>query len=127
MFAAGLMLQPGHFPFVTAQQKRAVTASTTIAAYKAAYPGDAIVPLLEAAAKHSSLHELRDIRNVLSHRTAPGRTIQATIGGAVSEPDRWKLADIVLDDAATSSRRAQTSHLFSSMMDGFRVFALAHF
>src|SRR5437763_16575298 len=54
MFAAESMLQPDHFLFVISQQKRAVTASTTIEAYNAHYPGDAIYPLLEASEKHST-------------------------------------------------------------------------
>jgi len=127
MFAAGSMLQPGHFPLATPRQKRAISVSTTIAAYKAAYPSDSIAPMLDATVKDPSLQELRDIRNVLSHRTAPGRTIQAAIGGPVSDSDRWKLADVILDETTTSKRRVQTTRLFSSVLEAFKMFTIAHF
>jgi hypothetical protein len=74
------LLRPATFLIETPQQQRNVTAGNTVKAYTSAFPGDPIVAALRAVIADPTYLELKEIRNVLSHRSAPGRTIHAAIG-----------------------------------------------
>jgi hypothetical protein len=125
-FAAGAFLQPNHFPIATPQDQRRITAASTIAAYRVAFPSDPFRAALEAALKEHAYVELRDIRNVLSHRSAPGRTMHVAIGDEPA-PDQWKLENIVLDKITTATRRDRACTLLTGVMEAFGRFANGRF
>ncbi len=121
-FAVGALLQTPGFPIATPQEQRRISAPQTVTSYRAAFPNHAVVDALEGVTQDPAYLELRDIRNVLSHRSAPGRTIHVAIGDEPA-PDQWKLANIVLDGATTATRRDRASKVLTVAMEAFQRFS----
>ena len=125
VFAAGAFLQPAVFLIATSADQQRITASRTIEAYARAVPKDAIVGRLQQIINDTAYRELRDIRNVLTHRSAPGRTIHVAFGSEAA-PNQWKLSNIVLDQNTTATRRAHAARLLAAALEAFREFSEAH-
>jgi hypothetical protein len=128
MYAVGNFLDPGtpasagtpavqtNFP-MTAKDLQFVTPSSTDKAYKKAFHGDAFLGTLTGVFADVRFRELREIRNILTHRTAPGRRMFVGIGSDEELPDVWKLNDIPLDAKLTPARRANTAQLLATLLD----------
>lgn len=125
VFATGAFIQPAVFLIATPADQQRITASRTIEAYARAFPNDAIIARLQQITNDTAYKELRDIRNVLTHRSAPGRTIHVAIG-ADAAPDQWKLSNIVLDQNTTATRRAHAARLLAAALEAFCEFSESH-
>jgi len=125
-FAAGAFLQPGKFPIGRPEDQRNISAGTTLRAYRTAFPAAPLITALDATVQDPAYRELRDIRNVLSHRSAPGRTIHVALGGEPA-PNQWKLDNINLDKNTTVTRRHRACSAFTDVMNAFRSFVDAQF
>jgi hypothetical protein len=69
--------------------------------------------------------EWREIRNVLSHRAAPGRTFFVGIGGPDGLPDQCKIKNIMLDADMAPARRAQLANLLNKFVAAIDDFSSA--
>ena len=125
--AAGALLQPNSFPIVTAAEQQRITPNSTIAAFLRAFPNDGIISSLNALTEDGAYMEWREIRNILTHRSAPGRTLHVTFGGGETPPDQWKLSNIALNQDTTASRRAHVARLLAVAFGALDRFAEAHF
>jgi hypothetical protein len=115
VFALGALLSPADFPIATPRDQQRIAPHSTLAALAKAFPAQFL--------------EWREIRNVLTHRAAPGRTFFVSIGDPSETPlpDEWKLKGIPLDDKMAPMRRAQLSGQLDELLDGIRDFTLRHF
>lgn len=122
-FAIGSHLQPTVFPFASAKDLRRVTPGNTCGAFEKAFPGLPITATLRAVFDDPVHDEWSDIRNVLTHRTAPGRVMYASFGGSDPQlPDEWKLLNIVLDENMTGQRRRGLANLLGTLVGSFEHF-----
>ncbi|MEH2551636.1 hypothetical protein V1283_008281 [Bradyrhizobium sp. AZCC 2262] len=122
MFAIGALVKPTLFPLTTAADQQRVTPARTIDAYSRAFPGDAIVASMSGIYGDNAFKEYREIRNVLTHRSAPGRTFFLSIGSAEAPASQWKIRNIPLDESMASTRRAHVSMLLLRALDATRDF-----
>lgn len=127
LFAMGGFLNSGFFPMTTPEDQQNVTPRNTFTAYGKAFPGDPLLTILETALKDAAYQELKQIRNVLAHRTAPGRQIYLTVEGSEPMAEEWKLFNIPLDGSLTVRRRAQLARLLMNLLGGAEAFAKARF
>ena len=127
LFAIGGILSPNHFPMATAEDQQRVSAGSTRGAYAKAFPGDPILAALDAVSKDAAYHEWRDVRNILTHRAAPGRRMYVGIPESQPLPAEWKILNIPLNQDTTETRKRQLSQLLSSMLDAARTFVTARF
>lgn len=125
MFSVGNYLSPYDFPMATAKDQQAVSPTNTDRAYRKAFPGDPILAAFTAVFSDTRFRELREIRNILTHRTAPARKMFVGIGSDEELPDRWKLNDIPLDTQLTPSRRANTAQLLGTLLNAAATFVEA--
>ncbi|ESY52069.1 MULTISPECIES: hypothetical protein [unclassified Mesorhizobium] len=126
LHAAGALLDPVAFPMTTAKEQRNVTAPKTVARYRSAFQSDPIIASLDALEVHGAYLELREVRNVLAHRTAPGRVFHVSIGDTPA-PDLWKVANIVLDKGTTATRRGRLCPLLTTGISAFDKFSASRF
>jgi hypothetical protein len=70
--------------------------------------------------------EWKEVRNVLTHRTAPGRTIFVSIDSDEDLPPRWKINDIALDQQTATTRRAHAARMLTGLLEAATVFAETH-
>src|SRR6266511_3942555 len=80
LFAVGALIDSGNFPLATEADERNVTWSTMLRAYGKAFPTDPILSELEKIWKDTE--ELRDIRNILTHRGVGPRAFGVSTGAS---------------------------------------------
>lgn len=127
LYAAAAILQPTIFPFSSPKDQQRVNPSRTESAFNQAFSGDAILPALHALLADPSYIELKEVRNILTHRTAPGRTIYVGIGSSKPLPATWKLNEIVLDGSTASHRRTRYSRMLGTALQAAADFSDKHF
>jgi hypothetical protein len=69
--------------------------------------------------------ELRDIRNILTHRAVGARDLMATTGPS-APPDRIPRLNISLDAGTTRTHRSQVAGLLLLGLEGADKFVKAH-
>jgi hypothetical protein len=125
MFAVGTLFRPADFPLGTPREQQAVSPGRTGAAYSRFFVGDPVLAAFDAVFCDAAYRELREVRNVLTHRTAPGRTIFVGIGSDEDLPARWKINNIALDGRMASARRADVARLLAVLLEAAAVFVEA--
>lgn len=129
VFALGALLSPADFPIATPRDQQRIAPHSTLAALAKAFPAEPLNTAISNLLADTQFLEWREIRNVLTHRAAPGRTFFVSIGDPSETPlpDEWKLKGIPLDDKMAPMRRAQLSGQLDELLDGIRDFTLRHF
>ena len=126
MHAVGAMLKPTDFSLVTPDLIR-VTPRSVQKAYAKAFAGDAVLGVFDTVMADPEWNSLREIRNILTHRTAPGRSISVSMGPEVEPPTKWRLNDIVLDEDTAPRARKEVVRLLDLLLGGGATFITAHF
>jgi hypothetical protein len=125
LFAIGAILKATAFPFTTDKQQQAVSPSSTQRMYAAHFIGDAINGVIGFILGDTDYSELKVVRNVLAHRTAPGRTVYAS--AATPPPPKWKLVGMVIDDTTLVGRRANVARVLTTLITASATFVEAQF
>ena len=111
MFAIGAILQPGSFPLKTEKDQQNVSPTSTNRAYERAFPADPILTDFRKIFDAAEYREWREIRNILTHRAAPGRTIYVSIDTDEDIAPRWKINNISLDASTAATWREHAATL----------------
>jgi hypothetical protein len=122
MYAVGGALMPTVFPLATAKDQQNVSPTSTSRAFQSAFSGDPLLTAFQLVFDDSAYKELKEVRNILTHRTAPGRTIYVGIGSDEDLPAVWKLNNIPLDAQLTSTRRTHIARLIGVLVDAAATF-----
>jgi hypothetical protein len=126
LFAIGGFLATAQFPLATAEDQRRVSPSSTHTVFARVFSGDPIVSVLETVTNDVAYRQLHDVRNVLTHRSAPGRRF--FLGGGNDDlpiPDEWKGLGIRLDKDMTRAREMELARLLTLLLEGSHVFVQA--
>ncbi len=123
LYALGALMQPGSFQIASPREQQAISPTTTIQAYTRAFAGDPILAALQTVMADAAYREWKEIRNILTHRTAPGRTIFVSIDTDQALAPRWKINNIPLDDTTAATRRGYAARLLSTLLDASASFA----
>lgn len=129
LFALGAMLSPVNFPIASPREQQRISPQSTMVSFKAAFAGDAINDAINILITNTDYIEWREIRNILTHRAAPGRTFFVGIGGPNDEPlpDQWKIKGIALDKNMAVGRRRRLSDLLTQILDACQRFVEPYF
>jgi hypothetical protein len=122
LYAIGAALQPAHFPLVTPRDQQSVSPTKTQESYAQAFPGDVILTSIQSLFTDPAYREWKQVRNVLTHRTAPGRTLFVSVDADTDLPPVWKLNNITLDAKTAPLRRAQLSKLLTMLLEAAAAF-----
>jgi hypothetical protein len=123
LFGLGAFLSTTNFPMSTAKDQQRISPSSTVAAIAKAFPGEPINQVLSGISSDPAYVEWREVRNILTHRAAPGRTFFVGIGTDDTLPDQWKIKSIPLDAKMAPSRRGDLSRLLGLLLQGIDQFA----
>ena len=126
LYSLGAFHSGVKFPMGTAKDQQRITPSSTAAAIAKAFPDDPIQLAVDAVMSDAAYVEWREIRNILTHRAAPGRTFFVGIGDDNVIPDEWKIKSIPLDVKMAPTRRSNLSRLISGLLRGIDQFAKSH-
>jgi hypothetical protein len=126
LFSLGAFLSATSFPLSTAKDQQRISPSSTATAMANAFPGDPLQQVIIRVSSDPAYVECREVRNVLTHRAAPGRTFFVGIGGDDVLADQWKIKGIPLDAKMAATRRIDLARLLCEMMQGIDQFAQSH-
>jgi hypothetical protein len=108
LYFAAAHLRPATFLVKTPADIRAISRKATTEGFEKEFPGDSLTVALAKLAKDPALKEWVGVRNVLAHRTAPGRVVYASFGSIAHAPaPDWKIdraGSIKIDESLTPSR-----------------------
>ena len=122
MFVIGAFIDPANFPLATPKDQQRVSPSQSAEAYRRAFPTDPILDVHTALFADPAYQRLREMRNVLTHRTSPGRRIFVSVGSDDSPPVEWKLNDLPLDETLVPGRQAELARLTTDLLSGIEIF-----
>jgi hypothetical protein len=122
MFAVGALIRPGDFLLTTPKEQQGVSPSSTGAAYRQSFAGDPVMAAFDGVFQDASYRELREVRNILTHRTAPGRRIYVGIDSDEELPARWKINNIALDRQLAAARRTEVARLLNELLEAAAAF-----
>jgi len=111
LYAIGLFLGRSEFALATPRDQQLVTPARTRDAYQKAFGNDPIIPVIANAFSDPGFQSFREIRNVLTHRAAPGRLIYASLGSDDAPPAEWKLNRLPLNEALVTGSRGELARL----------------
>ena len=121
LFAIGALRDSANFRLATDPDERNVTWSKMLRAYGKAFPSDPILSELEKI--WNDTEELRDIRNILTHRAVGARSFGVSMGpSTVPETTTIDRLNISLDATTTSSRRRDVAKLLLLGLDATSKF-----
>ena len=86
LFAIGSMLNPQEFPTNTAKDLRLISPERTAGQFAKAFQGEGITFALQHLIATQEFRDWKEIRNVLAHRTSPGRLIYGLWGSLLRLP-----------------------------------------
>jgi hypothetical protein len=124
LFAIGALTGASNFSLVRPNDEKNVSWRTLKDAYNASFPDDPILATINAIEADRAFVEIRDARNVLTHRAAPQRHHRLTLGSTTS-PAETRIAriNIVVDATTTASRRKDVARLLQSGLQSAANFA----
>jgi len=116
-FAVGALIDAVAFPMTTEKDQRKISCKHTVESYGRKFPQSVVLAALKALADSPEYGQWHDIRNILTHRAAPGRTFHVSFGSDDETPvDRWKVFGIPLDENTIPTRRAHASRLLTAAL-----------
>jgi hypothetical protein len=132
LHAIAAMTGSSDFPMESDAEHRKVNPENTISRFETAFPAEPILGSFASIRKKDDdgkvvntppYEEWRDIRNVLAHRSAPGRIITPTTEPGSQAPDVWRLRDLAIDESLTVSRRQWLAGTLASLLAAAEQFA----
>lgn len=120
LFAIGAMIDPETFQITTDKQMSKVKPKKTAKKFEGRFAEEGITSALQHMRGSHKYRDWKVVRNILIHRTAPGRTIR--LGGPRASPALWK-SGIEIDSNTTPSRREWLAETMRTLLNGADVFA----
>lgn len=127
LYSIGAFLNPNIFVLSTARDQQQVSPTKTKVVFTKAFPADPILSSFTTLLADPRYQEWREIRNVLTHRTAPGRRIYVSIGDDDAPPAEWKVNNSPLDSSIVSNGRRELSRLLTVLLTAGADFVAARF
>lgn len=125
LYAIGTFLAPSAFPLATARDQQLVTPKRTKDGYVGAFPNDVLVGVIDQTLVDPEFRNWREVRNILTHRSAPGRRMFVGIGDDDIPPDEWKLNKLPLDASLITTNRKASARLLQSLLTATATFVAA--
>ncbi len=128
LFAIGSMLNPNEFKMTKPGHLQSVSPKKTTEQFSQVFPNEAITTTLAGTLRDVSYAEWCTIRNVLAHRSAPGRHFtQSFPPQPLDEQVLWIDGVIPIDTATTSARRAWLATTIRNLLNTTDAFTAHHF
>lgn len=125
LFAMASLVNAARFPMASPADLRAIDPWVTRDKFKSRYRREPLSRSLDDLLGSSEWEAWREVRNVLSHRSSPGRTFRRTVTsgfGVVPSskagPTTWDQFLIVIDINTTATRRAWLAKQLSELVQG---------
>lgn len=122
LFAIGSFIDPGAFRLETQKEQQRVSPSHANETFKRAFVSDPILSAFANLLSDPAYQRWRDMRNVLTHRAAPGRRMYVGIGRNDAPAVEWKLNGLPLDAALVPGHQAELASLIADVLSATATF-----
>jgi hypothetical protein len=119
MYMIGSIVKPQDFP-ITNDDIKNIYPELVRDKYNKNFKNDAITKILTKFLISQEYHEWKEIRNILIHRTTPGRNM--TLGSSRDEGTYWQHDMLPINNQLTSQKRRYLSQNVSEMMIAIEQF-----
>jgi hypothetical protein len=123
LYALAAMVQNTPLSLASAKDKQSVSPSRVQTAFSKSFPADPCNVAIDAVVNDQDYKNFREIRNILTHRSAPGRTMFVSIGSGDDLPTEWKLNNMPLDETIATNGRASVAKLLAVLVTACDDFA----
>lgn len=117
LYALGTMVKGSSLLLATAKDKQSVSPSRVHTAFSKAFAGDGSLAAIDAVLNDIEFRTFRETRNILTHRTAPGRLMYVGIGGDKDLPTEWKLNNMPIDKTIATQGRSNVAKLLTTIVE----------
>lgn len=125
-FAIGSIISPEYFSINDSADQRKISPETTKRTFQNAFPDEQITKALIELISDPAFENIRNTRNILTHRTSPGRKIYLNIGKDESPPTEWKLNNKPLDEFIVESNEENMKRLLNNLLNAGEEFCKSH-
>lgn len=124
-YAIGNFLMPENFLLESAKEQQQVSPSRTRDAFLKAFPGDQLLMDINKLFMDQEYQRWREIRNILTHRAAPGRTMYVSLGDDDQPPTVWKLNNSPINESIAINGHQELSRLLNEILSAIDSFVIA--
>jgi hypothetical protein len=124
-YAIGSFLVPENFLLASAKEQQQVSPTRTRDAFLKAFPGDQLLMDINKLFLDQEYQRWREIRNILTHRAAPGRTMYVSLGDDDQPPTVWKLNNSTIDETIAIKGHQELSRLLNEILSAIDSFVIA--
>jgi hypothetical protein len=125
-FAIGSIISPEYFAINDSTDQRKISPETTKKTFQKVFPDEQITKTLIESISDPEFENIRNTRNILTHRTSPGRKIYLNIGKDESPPTEWKLNNKPLDEFIVKSNEENMKRLLNNLLNAGEEFCKSH-
>lgn len=122
LFTIGSFMDQVAFPLGTPKDEQRVSPSHTHEAFRRAFPGDPLLNTFAGLLNDPAYQRWRDMRNVLTHRAAPGRRVYVGLGADDAPSVEWKLNGLPLDSGLVSNHQRELAQLIGDVLSAAVTF-----
>ena len=126
LYTFGAFLEPEQFKLSSPREQQLVTPTRMKEAFERAFPTDPILQIFTDIFSDPGYQRWREIRNILTHRAAPGRRIYVSIGVEDSPPVEWKINNIPFNESVVTSGRNELARLTALLLGATDTFVKMH-
>lgn len=126
LYTIGAFICPAGFPLLTPKDQQSVSPSTTLTAFVRMFSGEKTVAALSTFVADLGYQQFREVRNILTHRTAPGRRMYVGLGSWDAPATEWKLNNVPIDGSITTNGMQELSRLLTQLLMIIEDFTKRH-
>ena len=126
LYTIGSFISPKDFPLTAVKDQQKVSPTRTRDLYMDTFSKDKIVNSFNALFTDVEYQKLRNTRNILTHRAAPGRRIYVSMEDTKGPMTEWKLNNMVVDRNLITNSKSELSRLLFYLLDNSALFVKAH-
>jgi hypothetical protein len=115
-----------YFAINDSTDQRKISPETTKKTFQKVFPDEQITKTLIESISDPEFENIRNTRNILTHRTSPGRKIYLNIGKDESPPTEWKLNNKPLDEFIVKSNEENMKRLLNNLLNAGEEFCKSH-
>lgn len=125
-FAIGSIARPEIFFINDPSDQRKVSPETTKKTFQKAFPNETLTKVLVDLSLDTDFENIRNTRNILTHRTSPGRRVYFNIGKDESPPTEWKLNNKPLDEFIVKANEDSMKRILGNLLNEGEKFCKIH-
>ena len=123
LFVLGAYVAPEAFPLDTPKDRQQVTPKRTVDRFREVFPNDPIIEAFDGVFEDAGFQGFREVRNILTHRAAPGRRMYVSLGLDDAPSTEWKLNSMPLDASIATKGLGDLASLLARLLEAGATFS----